>query len=184
MGRYQNASIGGSGVGVYGILGGSWSGHVQNTLPLSSRQNYNGFSVGDAGVELSYAGFGIGGNVLWGLYNGEVSLLPHGGIPSFTWTGGVVYNTSIPGIGPVQAFANYTTQNSTGSTATAFLTQRRDDAIDAGVNWNAAPGLYFYAEYQYTQSHQGGVNLFTGGASSAYNNVHDQAFILGSRVKW
>jgi len=49
---------------------------------------YSGFSVGDGGLALTYAGFTIGGNVLWSADDGQVSLQPQGGVNAIAWVGG------------------------------------------------------------------------------------------------
>ena len=78
MGRYQGNF---GGLGVYGILGYSGSGHVHvwGSVPgggsaVQPTVAYNGFNVGDGGLALTYAGFTVGGNVLWGAFNGQVQL--------------------------------------------------------------------------------------------------------------
>ena len=182
MGRYQGNF---GGLGIYGILGYSGSGHVHvpGSTPGglgvgSTTTAYNGFSVGDGGLALTYAGFTIGGNVLWGAYNGQVALKPQGGVNAVAWVGGVQY-----AVGPWTFDASYINYQSQGSAAMINKSQSYNDEFAAGANFAIAPGLTAYAEYLYGQTHQGGVSQITGG-SSTNDNWHGQSFILGTRVSW
>ena len=175
MARYQGTF---AGFGIYGIAGYSGSGNVKNTAPGS--QKYQGFSVGDAGLVLSYAGFSVGGNVLWGAYNNQVQLAPKGGVNAVAWLGGVAYVN-----GPWQGYASYYNYQYQGAGPGPGIGQRYDDAAFVGAQYAIAPGLNAYAEYLYGQSHQGGVNLLNGGTDTGVNNnVHIQSFIIGTRVQW
>ena len=183
MGRYQGNF---GGLGVYGILGYSGSGHVKAPLgPPGGAFNgsYNGFATGDAGLAMTFAGFTVGGNVLWGAFNNQVQLKPEGAPNAVAWVGGALY-----AVGPITLAASYYNYQFQGSTATLIngksLSQRYDDAFAAGITYSIAPGLTGYAEYLYSQSHQGGVNLLGVGTSAEHNDVHVQSFILGTRVQW
>jgi predicted porin len=174
MGRYQGNF---AGLGIYAIAGYSGSGHT-NVPPAF--QQFNGFSVGDAGIALTYAGFTVGGNVLAGNLNGQVALQPQGGVHAIGWLAGVQYAT-----GPITLAASYYNYQEQGSTAMVGISQRYDDALAAGITYAVAPGLNAYAEYLYGQVHQGDVNVVTGtNFSAAGNNAHQQALILGTRVQW
>jgi hypothetical protein len=181
MARYQGTF---NGFGVYGIAGYSASGNTKSTAAGS--QQYNGFSVGDVGLTLSYAGFSVGGNVLFGDFNNQVQLQPKGGVSAVAWLGGVAYVN-----GPWQAYTSYYNYQYQGAcdtqssgTSCGPIGQRYDDAFFVGGQYAIAPGLNAYAEYLYGQSHQGGVNLLNGGFSGENNNVHIQSFIVGTRVQW
>jgi outer membrane protein OmpU len=175
MGRYQGTF---GKFGIYGIFGYSGSGRVNANGPLAGTQ-YNGFNVWDGGLVLSYGDFSVGGNVLWGAYNNQVALKPQGAPNAIAWVAGAQYV-----YGPFTIAASYYNYQYQGSTEAVGISQRYDDAFAAGLTWAIAPGLEGYAEYLYGQSHQGGVNLFTGDLSSIYNNTHNQSFIIGTRVQW
>jgi hypothetical protein len=180
MGRYQGNF---AGFGIYGIFGYSGSGAVSQNGPLIAtlprNQSYAGFSTWDGGLVLSYGGFSVGGNVLWGAYNNQVQLKPKGAPNAVAWVVGAQYV-----YGPFTIAASYYNYQYQGAAAALNISQRYDDAAAAGVTWAIAPGLSAYAEYLYGQSHQGGVNLYTGDLSSFYNNTHNQSFIIGTRVQW
>jgi hypothetical protein len=184
MGRYQGNF---GGLGIYGILGYSGSGHVRvaGSTPGglgvgSTTTAYDGFSVGDGGLALTYAGFTVGGNVLWGAYNGQVNLKPQGGVNAVAWVGGAQY-----AIGPLTIAASYLNYQSQGSAVMINKSQSYFDGLAAGITYSIAPGLNAYAEYLYGQSHQGGVSQLTGATgTSANNDQHGQSFIIGTRVQW
>ena len=171
MGRYRGNF---SGVGIYAIAGYSGSGHVN-----APGTQFNGFSVGDAGLALTYAGFTIGSNVLWGDYDGAVALQPTGGARAIAWLVGAQYV-----LGPLGLGVSYYNYQSQGSAAMVGKSQRYDDGFVAGINYVVAPGLTGYAEYLYGQVHQGGVNLLGVGTAAEHNDVHSQALILGTRLQW
>jgi len=184
MGRYQGNY---GGLGIYGILCYSRSGHVRvaGSTPGglgvgSTTTAYDGFSVGDGGLALTYAGFTVGGNVLWGAYNGQVNLKPQGGVNAVAWVGGAQY-----AIGPLTIAASYLNYQSQGSAVMINKSQSYFDGLAAGITYSIAPGLNAYAEYLYGQSHQGGVSQLTGATgTSANNDQHGQSFIIGTRVQW
>jgi len=186
MARYQGNF---GGLGVYGILGYSGSGHVHvwGSVPggigaggVSAPTAYNGFSVGDGGLALTYAGFTIGGNVLWGAFNGQVNLKPQGGANAVAWVGGAQY-----AIGPLTIAASYINYQSQGAAAMINKSQSYNDEFAAGVTYSIAPGLNAYAEYIYGQTHQGGVSQISGSTgTSANNDWHGQSMVIGTRVQW
>lgn len=176
MARYQGNF---SGVGVYGIAGYSGSGNVSPGQPLTTSNAYKGFSVGDFGLVLSYAGFSVGGNVLLGDYNGQVSLEPNGGKSAIAYVVGAQYAT-----GPITLGVSWFNFQSTGSTSTSFHTQRYDEGAAASAVYALAPGINAYAEFLWGQAHQGGINLLGGQDTTQYNTVSSQAFMIGTKVSW
>ena len=130
-------------------------------------------------LALTYAGFTIGSNVLWGDYDGAVALQPAGGARAIAWLVGAQYV-----FGPLALGVSYYNYQSQGSAAMVGKSQRYDDGFVAGINYVIAPGLTSYAEYLYGQVHQGGVNLLSVGTTAEHNDVHSQALILGTRLQW
>jgi predicted porin len=187
MGRYQGNF---GGLGVYGILGYSGSGHVHvwgstpGGTPVGGSSTgpvgYNGFSVGDGGLALTYGGFTVGGNVLWCAFNGQVNLKPQGGANAVAWVGGAQY-----AIGPLTIAASYINYQQQGSVVMIGRSQSYNDELAAGITYSIAPGLNAYAEYLYGQTHQGGVSQISGATGTTSNNDwHGQSFIIGTRVQW
>jgi predicted porin len=174
MGRYRG-TVGP--VGIYGIAGYAGSGHTD--VPVTVGTQYNGFSVGDVGLVLSYAGFSVGGNVQLGDYDGTIALQPKGGKSAVAWLVGAQYAN-----GPITIGASYYNYQSQGSAALVGKSQRYDDGLAAGLTYKLAPGLLVYVSYLYGQVHQGGYDFATASVGSAYNDVHSQVFSLGTRVAW
>ena len=181
MVRYQGNF---SGVGIYAIGGYAASGVVN--VPA---QAYNGFSVGDGGLVLSYAGFSIGGNAIFGDFNGQVGLQPKGGKSAIAYVVGASYTT-----GPITVGASWFNYQSQGSAALIGQTQRYDEGFAASAVYALAPGINAYAEYLWGQVHQGGwdfVNNETNAAAikagitnSGSNTASTQAFLIGTKVSW
>lgn len=179
MARYRN-NLGP--VALYAILGYSGSGHVHviGSSPGGAVPAYNGFGVGDGGLALTYAGVTVFGNVLWGAYNGQVALKPTGGVNAVAWVGGAVYNAGPFGIG-----ASYYNYQSQGSAAMINKSQHYDDALAIGASYVIAPGFTATADYLWSQSHQGGVNLIgSAEPSTEHNNVNSQSFVIGGNIKF
>lgn len=177
MGRYR-ASMGP--VGIYGIAGYSASGHTTDNAPVTaSNAQYNGFSAGDVGLALTFAGVTVGGNALFGDYNGQVGLQPKGGASAVAWIAGAQYAT-----GPLTMGVSYFNYQSQGAVAMVGKSQRYDDGLAAGLTYSVAPGMVAYVSYLYGQVHQGGYNIATGTPGTAYNDLHSQVFSLGARVFW
>ena len=131
-------------------------------------------------LALTYAGFTVGGNVLWGAYNGQVGLKPQGGVNAVAWVGGAQY-----AVGPLTIAASYFNYQSQGAAAMINKSQSYNDGLAAGITYSIAPGLNAYAEYLYGQTHQGGVSQISGATNtSANNDWHGQSFIIGTRVQW
>lgn len=175
MGRYRG-TVGP--VGIYGIAGYSGSGHTQEAGVAT--QPYQNFSVGDFGLVLTVAGLSVGGNVLVGNYNGQYSLEPTGGKSAIAWMGGAQYVT-----GPITVGVSYYNFQEQGSASMVGLSQRYDDGLAAGGTYSVAPGMVVYLSYLYGAAHQGGVNLLSGATGTAIgNDVHGQAFSIGTRMFW
>ncbi len=170
MGRYRGVF---GGVGIYGIAGYAFSGHVDTTAAVGNQ--YDGFSVGDVGLAVSYAGFSVGGNVLFGDYNGQVALKPKGGKSAIAWVAGVTYSQ-----GPMTLGASYFNYQSQGQASLVNVSQRTDSGVAVSANYGLAPGLNVFATYLYGWVHQGGASLTPRGTDSA----NGQTLILGTRVLW
>ena len=174
-------------VAMYGMAAYVGSGHVNYTgAPpaevggSSWNGKYNDISAADVGVAFTFAGVTFGGHYLGGQINNTVSTNPQGAPQSQAWLVGVQYATGpfVMGV----AYYNYQDQ---GNTALTKVSQRYTDALDVGATWNAAPGLYFYAQYLWGQQHQGDFNFVTATAgNNLENTVQAQSFVLGTKVRW
>jgi len=178
-------------VAIYGMAAYVGSGHVDYTgappaEALGSHWNgkYNNISAADVGIALTVGGLTFGGHYLGGQLNNTNSTNPQGAPQAQGWLVGLQYAT-----GPYVVGVDYYNYQDHGAPTLTNVSQRYSDAFDVGGTWNAAPGLYFYAEYVWGQQHQGGFNFLTGAVngspgSNLENTTQAQAFVLGTKVRW
>lgn len=153
-----------------GVGGSTWNG------------KYNKISAGEGGIALTVAGVTFGGHILGGAINNTNSTIPNGAPDAVAWLVGVQYAT-----GPFVMGMSYYNYQDQGTPSLTGVSQRYTDAFDVGATWNAAPGLYFTAQYIWGQQHQGGVNFITGSTTvgqNLSNTVQAQAFTIGTKVRW
>ena len=174
MGRYRGTF---SGLGIYAEGGYVGSGHVHSSLPAGDLAD--GFSVGDMGLALTYAGFTVGGHTIFGNFNGQVGLQPKGAPAAVAWIAGVQYTT-----GPWTMGTSWFNYQSQGATALVHVSQRYENGFDIGGTYAIAPGLTAYAGYSYGARHQGGVDFIAGAFGPLNNTVHTQNVLIGTRVQW
>jgi predicted porin len=174
-------------VAIYAMAAYVGSGHVDYTgAPPAETSGstwngkYNSISAGDVGVAVTIAGFTVGGHYLGGTINNVNSTNPNGAPQSQAWMLGVQYAT-----GPFVVGTSYYNYQEQGAPQLTGVTQRYTDAFDLGGTWNAAPGLYFYAQYMWGQQHQGQYNFIQGAAGSSLGNTTQaQVLVVGTKVRW
>lgn len=180
--RYRGAF---SGVGVAGSLIGMWGGHIHpsggavtSTPGGPNVSQFDNVQMYDAGLALTFAGVTVGGNAIWGQYNGQFAPKPDGGANSIAWIAGAEYT-----VGPMIIGGAYFKWKYQG--ALGLPTQRTDQGVQLGVTYNIAPGLAFLAEYLYGQRQQGAFNFVTNRANDPnFNNVKFQALGAGFQFRW
>ena len=194
--RYRG-TFGGFGIAATGgYIGG---GHVldnQSGVAFNSsrangatvRDAYQGLSVGDFGVALTYGGFSVGGKYQYGRFNGQWSLEPKGVADGEAILGGFSYT-----VGPVVVGAHYLNYKSAGDIGNAVQgRERREQGVAAGATYSLAPGLSLFASYVYNERKQNGFNFVTGqGVTAAApqgngfsNKVTSQVFAIGTGFSW
>ena len=174
-------------VGVVVTAGGMLSGSVaDNATP--ARQPYNGLSVFDSGMQLTYGGLAVGGHITTGESNGQFNLQQKGQINSFAWLVGGSY-----AIGPIVFGGSYYNFSSAGSktfSSAPTVGNRREQGVYIGGTYSFAPGMNVFLTYLYGTRSQGGIDLLSGAASSAtsrvvtHNNVQAQGFGIGTQFRW
>ncbi len=142
---------------------------------------YHALSQGDAGVQLSFAGFTVGGHADFGTFNGELGAAPKGSKAAFNYELGVSYT-----IGPVVVGGQFVHDNMpgfyNGTTVTKNLTET---GLAFGGTYTVTPGVAMYATYLYGQKKQAGFDFSTvGGSSVGSDKVHINAFVVGSDIHW
>ncbi len=194
--RYRG-TFGGFGIAATaGYIGGgnvqdNQSGVAFNDNPFNGqtiRRNYQGLSVGQFGLALTYAGFSVGGHYQAGRFNGQWNLSPKGVTGGEAFVVGTSYT-----IGPVIAGASYVNYKSAGDITSSFLgRQRREIGIAAGATYAVAPGLSVFLSYLYQERKQNGFNFLTGQSASlaapqgnAFNNkVTSNLLAVGTSFQW
>lgn len=175
-------------VAVYGFGAYIGSGHVQFNgappLPAVPGATYNGrfksLGAGFIGAEITYAGFSVGGAWQGGQYNEVMALAPQNGTNAQAWLINVLWTS-----GPYDIGATYYQFDDQGAVALTGISQQHQNAFGLGGDYQVSPGLRFFFEYLYGQRHQGSFNYVSGAAgSSLNNNVHTQAFMVGTQVGW
>ena len=179
-----------------GYIGGSHvldnSGIAFTNNPLAAggaRPNFDGVSVGDFGLALTYGGFSVGGKYMFGRFNGALGSLVAKGLPDGeAILGGFSYTT-----GPIVFGAHYLNTKTAGDAGNAFFgRQRREQGIAAGATYSLAPGLSLFASYLYSERKQNGLNFVTGqgvtaaspGGNAFNNKVSAQVFAVGTGFSW
>ena len=132
---------------------------------------YDGLSFGSGGVALTYAGFTLGANAIGGRLNGQLALVPQGGVPEVAYTVGLKYVTGPLTVGVVGEMGWY--QGNVGLTG---VSQRRGRGIAAGANYVVAPGFRCSPNTCGRIRYQGNYNFQNSvGHSSANNNFQARA---------
>ena len=154
------------------------------------RYNYQGLSVGDFGIALTYAGFSIGGKYQYGKFNNQWALLPQsaGLRNSQAFLVGASYT-----IGPIVVGAHYLNYVHAGDIGNAVQgRQQREDGVAYGGTYSLAPGVSLFVSGIWEVRKQNGYDFVTGqGASAAtpggtpYNNkVSSNIIAIGTSFSW
>jgi len=181
--RYRNTF---GPIGFAGDVSYVHSGTVAAVVAPGS-QTYDGLDIGDAGFYVSIMKqIELGGNVMWGAFNGNWNLKPAGAKDALAWVTGVKW--TIPQL-PATLGAYYFNYKYAGTTTAAalpcgFCTTRTSQGLDVGAVYGMGPGVALVAEYAWGQVYQGGIDLLTGSAGSAYNTVTANVVTVGMSVRF
>ncbi len=189
FGSFGIAATGGY-IGGGHVLDNSGLAFTNNPLAAGgARPNFDGVSVGDFGVALTYGGFSVGGKYMYGRFNGGLGTLVAKGLPDGeAILGGFSYTT-----GPIVVGAHYLNLKTAGDTGNAFFgRQRREQGVAAGGTYSLAPGLSLFVSYLYSERKQNGFNFITGqgvnaaapGGNAFNNKVSAQVFAVGTGFSW
>ncbi len=194
--RYRG-TFGGFGIAATGgaIISSNVKDNNASGIPFNSnrsagvvRDNYDGLSVGDFGLALTYGGLSVGGKYQFGRFNGQWSLAPKGVADGEAFLGGASYT-----FGPVIVGAHYLNYKSAGDVGNAFFgRQRKEQGIAAGATYSLAPGLSIFLSYVGTERKQNGYNFATGagvtaanpGGNRDHNKVTAQVLSVGTSFSW
>lgn len=178
--RYRN-TLGPYGVAVSGIY--TTSGKVDDAAAAS--QPFKGLNIGDVGATVQYnRQIEIGGNVMWGAYNGAWGLQPVGGATAVAWVAGAKYTMLQVPMTIGAYYFNYKSQGQAG-----LPTQRTEQGLDVGAVYGLGPGVSLVAEYLWGQRYQGEYNFLTGAFGSQAganldNKVQAQIATAGVSIRF
>jgi predicted porin len=197
--RYRG-SFGGFGVAATaGYMGGSHvadnSAFAYNNDPRTvqatnpTKYNYDGISVGDFGVALTYAGFSVGGKYQFGRFNGQgINPVPKGAADGEAALVGASYT-----FGPMVVGAHALYYKSAGDLTNAvFGRVRTERGIAAGGTYSLAPGVSLFLSYLWNERKQNGYNFVTGqgvtaaapGGNAGSNKIQAQLIYFGTAFSW
>jgi hypothetical protein len=103
---------------------------------------------------------------------------PVGGVSESGFQPGLMYNN-----GPFTVGALAMLLTSQGSAALVGISQRNEEGLAIGGNYNIAPGLFLAVEYQHETRHQGGFN-FTTNATGATVDARSNTYLVAVDVNW
>ncbi|HUA77843.1 MAG TPA: porin [Acetobacteraceae bacterium] len=193
--RYRNmVDIGATYTGTFGPVGMQLGGGYlasqtvnYNGVPAAGGARYIGYSFGQFGATLTYAGFTVGGNFVYGNDGGDFSEQAAGGVDEIAYMLGAQYAA-----GPFVFGGSYFHTNFDGgwtNITTGVARTETDQGIAAGGTYAIAPGMALYLSYLYGLRHQIGWDFYTGSENTAAtpgvgNNTTAQVFALGTVLKW
>lgn len=209
--RYRHAFD--NGVGLAATLGYTGGGHagyagpgaVESGTGMVRAVTYEGLSVGEAGLALTYAGVQLGAHYQWGRYNTALanglsqSLVPApaGAKGANAWTVGASYTFGPAVVGAAWvdstsqgAFAYGAGPTVAASRVASGLGERREQGLNAGGTLKVAPGLGVFLSYMYDERRQAGYDFANGAitagtaAPTQGNRIQGQALTLGTSVNW
>ena len=157
---------------------------------LAVRDQYQGLSVGDFGVALTYAGFSVGGKFQFGKFNNQWGLLPqNAGLKNSTaWLVGASYT-----LGPIVVGVHYLDYINAGDIGNAVLgRQRTERGFAYGGTYSLAPGVSLFLSGIWEDRKQNGYNFITGQGVSATavagnpysNRVSSNLITIGTSFSW
>ncbi len=203
-GRYQGV-FGPVSVGAYGVYETagkeSFFGAPSNNGFGALGTRYDNLSFVSAGTYLNYASpigaFSAGVTYIGGAVNGQVTMRPTGGATQHQFVGGIGYRN-----GPIALGVQANIIDSQGAAALTGVSQRHEFTISTGGSYTLAPGVVVFAEYYYSQRHQGGFDFVTGALGAGATgtpgsttgatrwkagktgDAHGQAIVIGTAVSW
>ncbi len=172
------------------VLDNSGAAFTNNPLAAGgARANYDGLSVGDFGLAVTYGGLSVGGHYTYGRFNETMgTLVPKGLQNSQAGIVGASYT-----VGPLIFGASYLNIRSPGDVGNAYFGRQRNEwGVAGGATYSLAPGLSLFASYLYSERQQGGYNFITGQGVTAANprgnpfsnKITGQVFAVGTGFSW
>ena len=153
----------------------------------ASATRYNGLNIGDIGAQVTWNHqVTVGGNVMWGAFNGNWGLQPKASpsqpetTTAVAWTAGVKWTIPQAPITLGTYYFNYKNQGQAG-----IPTQRTYQGLNVGAVYGLGPGAVLIAEYAWGQNYQGDYDFLTGATgTNANNKVQANVVTVGMSVRF
>jgi hypothetical protein len=184
-------------VGVAATGGFIFSGQVENNVPAFTGVTYDGLSVGDFGLAISYAGLQVGGHVDFGRFNPfrSFSMLPvAGGSQGMAYVVGASYQPAPNFIFGAHYLSDWGEGNQTQLNK-ATVGDLHEQGLAVGATYTVTPGFNFFLSTLWGQRKENGYNLVEGTAASSgpigsglnaldHNKTNVFAAALGENFHW
>jgi hypothetical protein len=151
---------------------------------------YQGLSILDLGLQVTFGGLAVGGHMFYGHTVGQWSNLePAGGREAFAPLIGASYTMGSNIIG-FHFFDYQSAGNWTRLVGPYVGRSMSEEGLAIGDTFTVAPGAYLMLSYLYGTRHQTGVDLLSGTVSSATNfvktnnNTRAQGIWAGTMFRW
>jgi hypothetical protein len=174
-------------VGIAATVGTIQSGKVayNGTAAPGSVVKYQGLSILDLGLQLTYGGLAVGGHMFYGHTVGQWSNLePAGGREAFAPLIGASYTMGSNVVG--FHFFDYESAGSWTRLTPAMVGRTlSEEGLAIGDTFTVAPGAYLMLSYLYGTRHQTGVDLLSGTVGArTNNNTRAQGIWAGTMFRW
>lgn len=177
-GRYTGSF---SGVGVNVQAGYVGAGTIANSTNFNGNSaTYQGLSIWDAGLNVTYAGFTVGGHATGGVVGTNYAPIRNGQTNNQTYLIGANYQKANWIFG-----GHYLNELSAGTYNPAYPERQLHEiggAFGGAIDW--MPGTTAYVSAVYIQRHQAGVDLLNGGLGQYNNGVVGRYLMVGNVFKW
>lgn len=144
---------------------------------MTGSQQYDTLSVFEGGLQTSYAGLTVGGNIKFGQVNNGYTFKPKGARNGLGYILGASYN-----VGPYTLGVSYFNQQSAGSytVGSSYARTESQYGIATGADYQLAKPIILFVQYEYGHQHQ---PKTTNGVTSG-GNTQEQVVAVGTTIKW
>jgi hypothetical protein len=177
--------------GTFGGFANKASVGILNSAPirdtaLGSTQ-FRGMTVYQAGVQTSFAGFTLGGNVKGGSVEDAYAFKPAGARNGLTYIVGGTYTIG-PWVVGTSFYDGQTAGKDVPGVTHGVARTLSEYGIAAGGNYVISKDLSLYLQYEYGHVHQPGFNFVAGAANTTSpggsGNAQFQTIATGATFKW
>lgn len=146
------------------------------TAALTAAENVDELNVYQAGIQTTFGGLSVGGNIKGGSTLDSYSFKPRGDRDAFAYIVGATYT-----VGPYVLGAYYFDNQTAGNYTPGKKEARtlNEDGIAAGANYVVGKDMSLFLQYLYGQRHQPGNTALDASGYAQMNAVS-----VGATLKW